>query len=60
MVKMTPLGKFAKGNLFSTKECYLASAEVGDEVWEDKIFWKKEIPSKVSFMIWSDGSLGSL
>ncbi|OVA01323.1 Reverse transcriptase zinc-binding domain [Macleaya cordata] len=44
--------KFVKGNYFSAKECYLNLTAGESVLWEDKLIWRKEIPSKVSFMVW--------
>ncbi|OUZ99144.1 Reverse transcriptase zinc-binding domain [Macleaya cordata] len=44
--------KFALANRFSAKECYnISMREVGD-IWDEKLLWRKEIPSKISFMVW--------
>ncbi|OVA07625.1 Reverse transcriptase zinc-binding domain [Macleaya cordata] len=45
--------KFAVGNNFSAKECYMGLLTEDTEVWDEKLVWRKEIPSKVSFFIWS-------
>ncbi|OVA03849.1 Reverse transcriptase zinc-binding domain [Macleaya cordata] len=44
---------FSNNTLFSTKECYELSCREGAQQFPVQLVWKKLIPSKVSFFVWS-------
>ncbi|OVA10436.1 Reverse transcriptase zinc-binding domain [Macleaya cordata] len=43
---------FAVDDVFSTTKCYERSSR-GNEPFPIKLIWKKSVPTKISFFIWS-------